>query len=262
MPKSTQELFSWLPQSVIDDGTRLTKTDMKNNISLSKSETKLIDNQMDGSSWITTIRPSSVDSSEYVDSTSSYKELLIVHTELKPDTPNGSITDCQELFHRSIPYHLFLWITRGEYTFISAQPLRHHLVDSEKKVFDGNMAKASFTSAPAPFLDAINPISNHRGDLRQLYYRWMRAIYAVRLLAFDWNKVKQNALSSNAWYLPSTPSEGETLVAEISEAQAQLNKVLANLKQERLPSRRVELGNKRYSLIKQLQEKLSKLYAC
>ena len=104
--------FDWLPEDALNGRTSLPKTSMLASMPAGKGDVTLIHKNI-RSAWVLSLRPDNVGIPAYKNEQCSYNELLVIHAELSEKANSSGIVRLQEMFHRSIPYPLFLWLAHG-----------------------------------------------------------------------------------------------------------------------------------------------------
>lgn len=240
--------FDWLPEDVLNGRTSLTKTSMLASMPAGKGDVTLIHKNI-RSAWALSLRPDNVGIPAYEDEQCAYNELLVIHVELSEKAASSGISRLQEMFHRSIPYPLFLWLTRSSTYFLSAVPLRHNRAEKGKEVWETSITRVqSFELVPA-FKTVLQPSFSHTVNLHNLYSRWIRSLYGLMIHSLPWTELMgQPQLFS----LPDTVEAGAQAWGSLSTLFAEWKSLDSRLNKERQPNHRVMLGNKRFDVREQI----------
>lgn len=240
--------FDWLPEDVLNGRTSLTKASMLASMPAGKGDVTLIHKNI-RSAWALSLRPDNVGIPAYEDEQCAYNELLVIHVELSEEATSSGIFRLQEMFHRSIPYPLFLWLTRGSTYFLSSVPLRHNRAEKGKEVWETSITRAqSFELVPA-FKTVLRPSFFHTENLRTLYFRWVRSLYGLMIHSLPWTELMGQPQSFS---LPDTVDAGVQAWKSLSTLFAEWKSLDSRLNKERQPNHRVTLGNKRFDVREQI----------
>lgn len=241
--------FEWLPKDVLNGRTSLTKTSMLNRMPAGKGDVTLIHKNI-RSAWALSLRPDNVGIPAHEDEQCAYNELLVIHAELSDEATYPGISRLQEMFHRSIPYPLFLWLARGSTYFLSAVPLRHNRAEKSKEVWDGSIARAQSLEPVPTFQAILRPSFSHTENLRDLYFRWVQALYGLLIHSLPWKELMGQP---QPFSLPSTIEAGAQAWESLSTLFAEWKSLDSLLNKERQPNHRVMLGNKRFEVREQIR---------
>lgn len=240
--------FEWLPENVLNGRTFLTKTSMLASMPAGKGDVTLINRNI-RSAWALSLRPDNVGIPAYEDEQCAYNELLVIQAELWDEATSPSISRLQEMFHRSISYPLFLWLTRSSTHFLSAVPLRHSRAEKDKEVWDGSITRTHSLPLVPAFQAVLPPSSSHTENLRDLYFRWIRALYGLMIHSLPW---KEALGQLQPFFLPTTIEAGAQAWGSLSALFAEWKSLNAQLNRERQPNHRVMLGNKLFDVREQI----------
>ena len=241
--------FDWLPEDVLNGRTSLTKTSMLASMPVGKGDVILIRKNI-RSAWAVSLRPDNVGISAHEDEQCAYKEILVIQAELSDETTSPSISRLQEMFHRSIPYPVFLWLARGSTYFLSAVPLRHSRAEKDKEVWDGSITKTHSLPLVPAFQAVLQPSFSNTENLRDLYFRWIRALYGLMIHSLPW---KEALGQLQPFSLPTTIEVGAQAWGSLSALFAEWKSLNTQLNRERQPNHRVMLGNKRFDVREQIR---------
>ena len=240
--------FDWLPEDALNGRTSLPKTSMLASMPAGKGDVTLIHKNI-RSAWVLSLRPDNVGIPAYKNEQCSYNELLVIHAELSEKANSSGIVRLQEMFHRSIPYPLFLWLAHGPAYFLSAVPLRHNRAEKGKEVWENPITKVrSFELVPA-FKAALHPSFSHTANLRDLYIRWIRSLYGLMIHSLPWTELMGNP---QPFFLPDTIEAGTRAWGSLSTLFEEWKSLNSRLNKERQPNHRVTLGNKRFDVREQI----------
>ncbi len=241
--------FEWLPEDILNGRTSLTKVSMLDSMPAGKGDVTLIHKNI-RSAWALSLRPDNVGIPAYQDEQCAYNELLVIHVELSNEATSPVISRLQEMFHRSIPYPLFLWLKRDSTYYLSAVPLRHNRAEKDKEVWDGSITRAqSLEPAPA-FQTILRPSFSHTENLRDLYFRWIQALYGLMIHSLPWKELMGQP---QPFSLPSTIEAGAQEWESLSTLFSEWKFLYSRLNKERQPNHRVVLGNRLFYVKEKLK---------
>lgn len=241
--------FEWLPEDVLNGCTSLTKVSMLASMPAGKGDVTLIHRNI-RSAWALSLRPDNVGIPAYEDEQCAYNELLVIHAELPNEATSPGISRLQEMFHRSIPYPLFLWLKRDSTYYLSAVPLRHNRAEKSKEVWDGSITRAQNLEPVPAFQTILRPSFSHTENLRDLYFRWIQALYGLMIHYLPWKEFMGQA---QPFSLPSTIEAGAQAWESLSTLFAEWKSLDSLLNKERQSNHRVMLGNKRFEVREQIR---------
>lgn len=247
IPPLHQE-FAWLPQDILDDRVTLTKVAMMGGMVAGKGDLALI-NKIIRSAWALSLRADNVGIPAYEDEWCDYREILIIKAELSQKATVPQISHLQELFHRSVPYPLFLWLERGEDYFLSAVPLRHSRSEKGKELWDAPLARTTCRELAPGFLTVLRPSFSPARNLRDLFFRWVSALYGLMIYSLPWQKILGQSMP---FFLPDSLEEGTRAWESFSRLYGEWKTLNAQLNHERQPNHRVTLGNRRFEIREQM----------
>lgn len=241
--------FDWLPEDVLNRRTSLTKTSMLASMPAGKGDVTLIHKNI-RSAWALSLRPDNVGIPAYEDEQCAYNELLVIHVELSEEATSSCISRLQEMFHRAIPYPLFLWLTRGSTYFLSAVLLRHNRAEKGKEVWETPITRTQSVELVPAFKAALQPSFSHTVNLRDLYSRWVRSLYGLMIHSLPWAECMKQP---HPFSLPETIEGGAQAWGSLSTLFAEWKSLDSRLNKERQPNHRVMLGNKRFDVQEQIR---------
>lgn len=247
MTDTFDESFKWLPEEAFQERIPLTKAAMMANMASGKGEVRLI-RQHVRSSWVLSLRPDNVGMHAYYDEHRAYSELLVIGIQLS-EMSGERLCRFQEMCHRAIPYPLFLWLKQDNNYFLSAVPLRHSRAEKSKDIWDGPLTRTQCAKLDPAFLAALRPTFSPEMNLRDLYLRWLRALYGLMINSLPWERILGRTLS---FFLPDNIDEAVRIWTPLAGLCADWKSLDSQLAKERQPNRRVELGNRRFELREQI----------
>lgn len=236
--------------SVQNSCTPVTKVGMLASMLLGKGDIALIHKNIRGACAMS-LRPDNVGIASYEHELYSYRELLVMRVEVSQETGVSQILRFQELFHHSIPYPLFLWFVRGVDYFLSAVPLRHSRAEKNVEIWEDSLTKCQCKGLARDFLSVLRPAYGPTDTLRDLYMRWIRALYGLMIGSLCWERVLGQA---EPFFLPDTIDDAKRIWQTLSCLFNEWKSLDSQLNKERQPNKRVDLGNRRFTLRERIRE--------
>ncbi|ABK97873.1 DUF4391 domain-containing protein [Pelobacter propionicus] len=134
--------------------------------------------------WLAALKPNTIGVPEYCDDVQEYLEIAVLSVVLRPDAKAGRLA---ELFHRAIPYPLFLILVQGDQIVLSLTHKRRAQNEADKFVLDGDSVEVAVSGNPflstavgRQFLDALALSHQPRASLLQLYQGWIDTLVALQ----------------------------------------------------------------------------------
>ena len=232
-------------------GKRVFKKLFVENGSLTASDKKSLQNDVDGVIWQYTLKPSTIPIKAYEDAEREYLEVAVLEVALRT---HKSCARLAEVIHRTIPYPLLIVFTFENECCLSVAPKRFSqaeqgVIIAEEFFTTGWIDLASPTETEQAFLDSLA-----LGGLPHTHFLAFYSAWVDRFIAYDC------ALLSGVFQVEGKvvdPAERRARLAACHALELQIAEFRASLKKESQFNRQVELNTK----IKNTEKRLRQLAA-
>jgi hypothetical protein len=215
---------------------RVPKTQLQAHSDFSAADRRLLQDGIDTLRWAAAIRPDVVGIPAYTapDGSRRIPELHVMTLRARTGT---KLTRLEELLHRAVPYPILLISEQESGPRVSVALKRMSYARNDDVTLDNPPVTASVGDVPAPvgdaFMSALQLDQQPRSDLSTVYEGWLARTVALRVAA-----------ATGEFTLPATLDSAQTQLAALTESsrlEAEINKLVAQIKKEKQIPRRIEL---------------------
>ncbi|MYS05811.1 DUF4391 domain-containing protein [Streptomyces sp. SID6041] len=215
---------------------RVPKSQVQAHADFSAADRRLVQDGIETLRWAAAVRPDAVGIPAHTAEGGSRRipELHIMTLEARP---GGKLTRLEELVHRVVPYPILLVSDQGDGPRVSAATKRMSNARADTVTLDAPPVTALLVEAPASateaFLHALQLDRQPRGHLGMVYEGWLACTVALRV-----------ALVTREFALAASPPAVRAQLAALTESsllEAELKKLLVQIKREKQLPRRIEL---------------------
>lgn len=215
---------------------RVPKTQLQAHSDFSAADRRLLQDGIDTLRWAAAIRPDAVGIPAYTapDGSRRIPELHVMTLRARTGT---KLTRLEELLHRAVPYPILLVSEQESGPRVSVALKRMSHARNDEVTLDSPPVTASVGDVPAPvgdaFLSALPLDRQPRSDLSTVYEGWLASTVALRVAAAIGEFALAGTLDASQTQL--------TALTESSRLEAEINKLVAQIKKEKQIPRRIEL---------------------
>ncbi|MFD7730013.1 DUF4391 domain-containing protein [Kitasatospora phosalacinea] len=215
---------------------RVPKTQLQAHSDFGTPDRRLLQDGIDTLRWVAAVRPDAVGvpARAAQDGSLRVPELQVMVLRARTGT---SLTRLEELLHRVVPYPVLLVSEQESGPRVSVALKRTSHARNDHVVLDGPPVSASPGDVPgtigAGFLSALRFDRQPSRDLRAVYEGWLACVAALRVAAVTGEFAPAGAVEAAQAQLVA--------LAESSRLEAEINKLLVQIKGEKQLSRRIEL---------------------
>lgn len=215
---------------------RVPKTQLQAHSDFSAADRRLLQDGIDTLHWAAAIRPDAVGIPAYTAPNGSRRipELHVMTLRARTGT---KLTRLEELLHRAVPYPILLVSEQEPGPRVSVALKRMSHARNDEVTLESPPVSASVGDVPAPvgdaFLSALQLDQQPRSNLSAVYDGWLARTVALRAAA---------VLGDFA--LAGTLDAAQTQLSALTEStrlEAEINKLVAQIKREKQIPRRIEL---------------------
>ncbi|WP_330235797.1 DUF4391 domain-containing protein [Streptomyces sp. NBC_00566] len=215
---------------------RVPKTQLQAHSDFSAADRRLLQDGIDTLQWAAAIRPDAVGIPAYAapDGSRRVPELHVMTLRARTGT---KLTRLEELLHRAVPYPILLISEQESGPRVSVALKRMSYARNDDVTLDNPPVTASVGDVPAPvgdaFMSTLQLDQQPRSDLSTVYEGWLARTVALRVAA-----------ATGEFTLAATLDSAKTQLAALTESsrlEAEINKLVAQIKKEKQIPRRIEL---------------------
>lgn len=215
---------------------RVPKTQLQAHSDFSAADRRLLQDGIDTLRWAAAIRPDAVGIPAYTapDGSRRIPEIHVMTLRARTGT---KLTRLEELLHRAVPYPILLVSEQESGPRVSVALKRMSHARNDEVTLDSPPVTASVGDVPAPvgdaFLSALQLDQQPRSNLSAVYDGWLARTVALRVAAV-----------LGEFALAGTLDAAQTQLSALTEStrlEAEINKLVAQIKREKQIPRRIEL---------------------
>ncbi|MGW2511692.1 DUF4391 domain-containing protein [Streptomyces scopuliridis] len=215
---------------------RVPKTQLQAHSDFSAADRRLLQDGIDTLHWAAAIRPDTVGIPAYTapDGSRRIPELHVMTLRARTGT---KLTRLEELLHRAVPYPILLVSEQESGPRVSVALKRMSHARNDEVTLESPPVSASVGDVPAPvgdaFLSALQLDQQPRSNLSAVYDGWLARTVALRVAAV-----------LGEFALAGTLDAAQTQLSALTEStrlEAEINKLVAQIKREKQIPRRIEL---------------------
>ena len=186
--------------------------------------------------WIAALKPTTVGVPESRDAIREYLEIAVLSVVLRPAAQAERLV---ELFHRAVPYPMFLIATDGDSLNVSLAHKRWSQGEVGATVLDGDLVAASLevdqdAGTKREFVDALPIGRQPRANLFALYQGWMDTVFALLVARVTGNFARAAS--------PEHAGARRGALAECVRIEEQMARLRATAAKEKQLARQVDMN--------------------